>query len=44
MTDTNTLTKCLEFATSAMQFMEGKEHLFGIAKMLLVTLILGGTG
>ncbi len=43
MTDSNTITKCLEYAINIMQFMEVKEHLFGIAKMLLFTIILGGT-
>ncbi len=43
MTDSNTIAKCLEHAISIMQFMEGKEHLFGIAKMIIFTMFLGGT-
>lgn len=42
MTDSNTIAKCLEHAISIMQFMEGKEHLFAIGKMIIFTMFLGG--
>ncbi len=43
MTDSNTIARCLEYATSIMQFMEGKEHLFAIGKMIIFTILLGGS-
>ncbi len=43
MTDSNTIAKCLEYASGIIQFMEGKEHLFAIGKMIIFTLLLGGT-
>ena len=42
MTDSITLAKGLDMAVQIMQWVEGKEHLLAMGKVLLCTLFLGG--
>jgi hypothetical protein len=42
MTDSVTLAKGLDMAVQIMQWVEGKEHLLAMGKVLLCTLFLGG--
>ena len=42
MTDSATLARGLDFAVQIMQWVEGKEHLLAMGKVLLCTLFLGG--
>jgi hypothetical protein len=42
MTDSATITKCLDYAVQIMQWVEGKEHLLAMGKVFLCTLFLGG--
>jgi len=41
MTDSAILTKCIDFAVQAMQWVEGKEHFLALAKVALCTIFLG---
>ncbi|TRZ80426.1 MAG: hypothetical protein D4R90_01640 [Nitrosopumilales archaeon] len=41
MTDSATITKCLDYAVQIMQWVEGKEHLLAMGKVFLCTLFLG---
>ncbi len=41
MTDSAILAKCLEHAIHILQFVEGKENLFALAKVVLCGLFLG---
>jgi hypothetical protein len=42
MTDSAMLAKGLDLAVQIMQWVEGKEHLLAMGKILLCTLFLGG--
>jgi len=42
MTDSATLAKGLDMAVHIMQWVEGKEHILAMGKVLLCTLFLGG--
>lgn len=42
MTDSTTLAKGLDVAVQIMQWVEGKEHILAMGKVLLCTLFLGG--
>lgn len=42
MTDSVTLSKGLDMAIQIMQWVEGKEHILAMGKILLCTLFLGG--
>jgi hypothetical protein len=42
MTDSVTLAKGLDMAVQIMQWVDGKEHLLAMGKVLLCTLFLGG--
>jgi hypothetical protein len=42
MTDSITLSKGLDMAIQIMQWVEGKEHILAMGKVLLCTLFLGG--
>ncbi len=42
MTDSLMLAKGLDYAIHIMQWVEGKEHLLAMGKILLCTLFLGG--
>jgi hypothetical protein len=41
ITDSATITKCLDYAVQIMQWVEGKEHLLAMGKVFLCTLFLG---
>ena len=42
MTDSVTIAKGLDMAVQIMQWVEGKEHILAMGKVLLCTLFLGG--
>jgi hypothetical protein len=41
VTDSATLTKCLDYVVQIMQWVDGKEHLLAMGKVFLCTLFLG---
>jgi hypothetical protein len=42
MDDSTILARCVEYAIHIMQFVDGKENLFALAKIVLCGLFLGG--